>query len=466
MRRHWTTLILLTAACVSFAVMQTLVIPALPFFRREFGTSQADTTWLVTGFLLSSSVLTPLLGKLGDMYGKKRLLVACLAVFGLGSLAAALGGSLAWLVACRVIQGAGAAVFPLSFGIIRDEFPREQVGMAIGIVSSAFGMGGGIGLVGSGFVLDQLSWQWLFLLGGAPVLVAAAVIWVFVGESPVRRGGRPDFAGAGVFSLALVALLLAITKGEAWGWFSLPIVGVFAASIVCLAAWIRIERRVPEPLVDLRTLSKPAMALTNSATVLVGFSLTAFFVLMPAFVQVPTYGYDASLTEAGLFFLPSAVAMVVCGPVAGWLGTRLGHAVTLRIGLAASASAFLLLAFAHADPALALVWMGLLGIGLAFALAAIGTLVVQNSDASETGVASGVNLIMRTVGAAIGAQVAAAVISAQTPAGSLVPHEAGFTIAFALAAGAAGLALVPALALGRRSGRRWGRRLRPALSPV
>ena len=205
------------------------------------------------------------------------------------------------------------------------------------------------------------------------------------------------------------------------------------------------------------------MALTNSATVLVGFSLTAFFVLMPAFVQVPTYGYDASLTQAGLFFLPSAVAMVVCGPVAGWLGTRLGHAVTLRIGLASSAAAFLLLAFAHDDPAAALAWMGLLGIGLAFALAAIGTLVVENSDASETGVASGVNLIMRTVGAAIGAQVAAAVISAATPAGSLIPHEAGFTLAFALAAGAASLALIPALLLGRRERRQ---RLRLALSPA
>jgi MFS family permease len=260
MRRQWTTLTLLTAACVAFAVMQTLVIPALPFFRREFGTSQADTTWLVTGFLLSSSVLTPLLGKLGDMYGKKRLLVAALAVFGGGSLAAALGDSLAWLVACRVVQGAGAAVFPLSFGIIRDEFPRERVGIAIGLVSSAFGMGGGIGLVGSGFVLDQLSWPWLFLLGGAPVLVAAGLIAALVPESPVRGGGRPDFLGAGVFSAALVALLLAITKGETWGWASLRTLTLFGASAGAFLAWVRVERRVAEPLVDLRTLARPAMA--------------------------------------------------------------------------------------------------------------------------------------------------------------------------------------------------------------
>ena len=215
-------------------------------------------------------------------------------------------------------------------------------------------MGGGLGLVGSGFVLESLSWQWLFVIGGAPVLVAAALIWAFVPESPVRRGGRPDFLGAAVFSVALVALLLAVTKGEAVG------LGLGARRRRCsapprsrFAAWMRIERRVPEPLVDLRDARRRAMALTNAATVLVGFSLTAFFVLMPAFVQVPTYGFGASLTEAGLYFIPTAVAMIVCGPAAGWLGTRLGHAVALRIGLAASArSRSLLLAFAHADPAL------------------------------------------------------------------------------------------------------------------
>ena len=458
---------LLTIAGISFAVMQTLVIPALPFFQREFGTSQADTTWLVTGFLLSSSVLTPLLGKLGDMYGKKRLLVVCLAVFGLGSLAAAAGSSLAWLVGCRVLQGTGAAVFPLSFGIIRDEFPAERVGVAVGIVSSVFGVGGGIGLVSSGFVLDNLSWPWLFVIGGAPVLVASALIWAFVPESPVRRGGRPDWLGAAVFSAALVCLLLAVTKGEAWGWGSWPIVGLATASVWWFFVWVRVERRVPEPLVDLRTFARPGMAWTNAATVLVGFSLTAFFVLAPAFVQVPSsagFGFDASLSQAGLFFLPSSVAMIVCGPLAGWLGPRLGYAVTLRIGLSASACAFALLAFAHADRGLALVWMGLLGVGIAFALAAIGTLVIEYSHASETGVASGVNMIMRTVGAAVGAQIAAAVISAHTPAGSLIPHEAGFTIAFALAALAAALALVPAFALaGRRPGRL---RRRLALSPA
>ena len=258
-----------------------------------------------------------------------------------------------------------------------------------------------------------------------------------------------------------------MTKGEAWGWGSWGVVGLGSASAVFCAVWVRVERRALEPLVDLRTFAQRGMASTNAATLLVGFSLTAFFVLMPAFVQVPSgagFGFGASPVEAGLFFIPSSLAMIVCGPLAGALGTRYGHALALRIGLGASSVALMLLAFAHEDRWPALAWMGLLGVGIAFALAASGSLVLEHSAASETGVASGVNLIMRTIGAAVGAQVAAAVISAHTSAGALVPAESGFTIAFALAAGAAALALVPAAGLGRR--RRGSRARRPALSPA
>src|ERR1044072_1311844 len=162
-RQHYgITLALLTVAGVSFAIMQTLVVPALPFFQREFHTSASWVTWIATGFLLSSSVLTPILGKLGDSHGKKKMLVISLGIFGLASLGAAAAWNLPSLVCFRVQQGAGAAVFPLSFGIIRDEFPPEKIGVGIGTVSSVFGAGGGIGLVMSGVIIEHLSWHWLF----------------------------------------------------------------------------------------------------------------------------------------------------------------------------------------------------------------------------------------------------------------------------------------------------------------
>src|SRR3954468_23886948 len=218
-RQHYgVTLALLTVAGVSFAIMQTLVVPALPFFQREFHTSAAWVTWIATGFLLSSSVLTPILGKLGDSRGKKRMLVISLGIFGLASLGAAAAWNLPSLIFFRVVQGAGAAVFPLSFGIIRDEFPPEKIGLGIGTVSSVFGAGGGIGLVLSGVIIEHLSWHWLFLIGAVPVLGATVLLALFVPESPVKTPAKPDYRGGFALSLALRTLLIAIREGGHLGW--------------------------------------------------------------------------------------------------------------------------------------------------------------------------------------------------------------------------------------------------------
>jgi EmrB/QacA subfamily drug resistance transporter len=461
-RQHYgVTLALLTAAGISFALMQTLVIPALPFFQREFDTSASWVTWIATGFLLSSSVLTPILGKLGDAYGKERLLVISLTTFGLASLGAAFAWSLGSLIFFRVLQGTGAAVFPLSFGIIRDEFPPEKVGVGIGTVSSVFGAGGGIGLVMSGVIIEHLSWQWLFLVGAVPVLVSAALIARFVPESPIKTPTRPDYLGGATLSLGLVALLIAISEGTDWGWTSIGVLALLGAATVLFTIWTRIERRVPEPLVDLRTFAQRGMAATNVATLLIGFSMFASFILLPNFVQIPRglpdsiaarldYGFGASPIEVGLFFLPSSVAMMVAGPLAGALGTRVGPVVPLRIGIALAACALGLLALLHDQRWTIYAWMSLMGVGLAFSFAALGSLVIDHSGAQETGVASGMNTIMRTIGAALGAQVAAAVISGNTLAGTDVPLERGFTIAFAMGSAGALVALAPTLLLRRR----------------
>src|SRR3954468_9329866 len=281
------TLALLTVAGISFALMQTLVVPALPFFQHEFHTSATWVTWIATGFLLSSSVLTPILGKLGDTYGKERLLVISMAIFGIASLAAAFAWSLPSLIAFRVIQGAGAAVFPLSFGIIRDEFPPEKVGVGIGTVSSVFGAGGGIGLVLSGVILEHLNWHWLFLIGGIPVLISAVLIARFVPESPVTTPARADVPGAVTLSLGLLALLVAVSEGNTWGWTSGRVVALVLVAVALLVAWVRIEQRVPEPMIDIAMLRRRGMALTNLVTFLIAFGMFAAFILLPNFVQIP-----------------------------------------------------------------------------------------------------------------------------------------------------------------------------------
>jgi EmrB/QacA subfamily drug resistance transporter len=455
------TLALLTVAGISFAVMQTLVVPALPFFQREFDTSAAWVTWIATGFLLSSSVLTPIMGKLGDAYGKKRLLVISLGVFGLASFGAAAAWSLGSLVFFRVVQGVGAAVFPLSFGIIRDEFPPEKVGMGIGTVSSVFGAGGGIGLVLSGVIIEHLTWQWLFIIGAVPVLASTVLLWRYVPESPVKTPTRPDYLGGAALSVALAALLVAISEGTEWGWASPGVLGLLAASAAAFAAWAAIEQRVPEPLVDLRTFTRREMAATNVTTLVVGFSMFSTFILLPNFVSIPrglpeevgaqlAYGFGASPVEVGLFFVPSSIAMMIAGPLAGMLGTRFGRALPLRLGIVSLVLSLTLLATVHGQPWTIYAWMVFMGLGLAFCFAALGTLVIDYSAPGETGVASGMNTIMRTIGAALGSQVAAAVISANTLPGTEIPLESGFTLAFAISAVGALLALAPTLLLGLR----------------
>jgi len=457
-QNHWVTLALLTTAGISFALMQTLVVPALPFFQREFDTSATNVTWIATGFLLSSSVLTPILGKLGDAHGKEKLLVISLAIFGLASLGAALAWDLESLIFFRIVQGTGAAVFPLSFGIIRDEFPPERVGVGIGTVSSVFGAGGGVGLVLSGVILEHLEWHWLFLVGGIPVLISAALIAKFVPESPIKTPARPDYRGAATLSVGLLALLLGVSQGNTWGWTSPGVLGLFVLAIAVLAFWVRLEGRTPEPLIDIATLRRRGMALTNLTTFLIAFGMFASFILLPNFVQVPTglpaavadqlaYGFGATPVEVGLFFVPSSVAMIIAGPIAGALGARYGPELPLRLGVGLVACGLALFALAHEERWMFYIWMTILGIGIACSFAALGSLVIANSNPDETGVATGINTIMRTIGGAFGAQVAATIISANTLRNTEIPLERGFTIAFAMSACVALIALLPALAL-------------------
>ena len=360
------------------------------------------------------------------------------------------------------MQGAGAAVFPLSFGIIRDEFPPEKIGLGIGTVSSVFGVGGGIGLVLSGVIIEHLTWHWLFLIGAIPVLASTVLLAMFVPESPVKSPTKPDYLGGLTLSLALASLLIAISEGTNWGWTSAGVLALLVFAAVMFTLWVSIERRVPEPLVDLRTFARREMAATNVTTLLMGFSMFSTFILLPNFVQIPLglppelaaqldYGFSATPIEVGLFFVPSSVAMMIAGPLAGALGMRIGNERTLRIGIGFLVLALVLLATVHDAPWTIYAWMVFMGIGLAFSFAALGTLVIQYSRPGETGVASGMNTIMRTIGAALGSQVAAAIISANTLPGTEIPVERGFTIAFTVGAVGAMVALIPTFLLSRRA---------------
>jgi EmrB/QacA subfamily drug resistance transporter len=440
-QHHNVTLAILILAGISIALQQTMVVPALPALEREFDTTTAWATWLLTGFLLSASVATPVLGRLGDQYGKERLLLISLLIFFTGSVAAIFAPNIAFLIACRVLQGAGAAVFPLSFAIINDEFPREKVGVAVGAVSAVFAVGGGLGLVLSGVIIDSLTWHWLFGVGAVAVGIAAVLVHLLVPESPIKSPSRVDVRGASLLSIGLLALLLALTEGESWGWGSGRIVGLFVFAAVALLAWGYVETRVVDPLVDMRMLARRPVFFANLTGLIAGFAMFGSFVLVPNFVQIPErlagYGFGASATTTGLYLMPAAVAGFLMGPLAGVLGRRWGSKWPLSIGMALAAVALAMLAEWHDEAWQVVIAMIVLGLGIPMTFAAMANIVVTEVRPTETGVASGMNTVMRTIGGVVGGQVGAAILTAKTIEEVGIPAEAAFTNAFWIAVAAA-----------------------------
>jgi len=450
-RRPNSTLLVLYLSLggLAFAVLQSLVAPALGTISRDLGASTADTSWMLTAYLLSASVLTPILGRLGDMVGKRRVLIVVLAVLAAGTLLAALAPNLAVLIVARALQGAAGAILPLSIGIVRDELPKEKVSVTVGLLSAIFGIGAGVGIVAAGPIVEHLSWHWLFWL--PLVLVVVALLGAIFGmpESPVRTPGKLDIAGATILSAALVALLLAISKGQTWGWGEPKTLGLLALGVVALIAFVIVEHRVAEPLIDMKLMRLRGVWATDLVALILGFAMFGTFLLVPTLLQLPAatgYGFGKSVSESGLFLLPTVVMMVVFGPLAGLLNRRFGPKVPMFLGAASVVAAFALPALAHGAIWQVLASGILTGAGIGLAFAAMSNALIETVPAAQTGEATSVNTIARTIGSSIGTAVVAAVITSNsTPRG--LPLDAAFTNGFWVCAGVAVLAVVSSLIL-------------------
>ena len=451
-RQHYNvTFTLLAVAAVAYALLQSLVAPALLTIQHDLNTTTAGAAWILTAYLLSASVVTPIAGRLGDMYGKKRVMVIVLVVLALGTLLAALATTIGVMIVARVIQGAGGAVFPLSFGIIRDEFPRARVPHGIALISAILGIGGGLGIVLAGPIIQHLDYHWLFWFPLIAVIIAAIGIIVFVPESPVKTRGRIDPLGAVLLAAWLVALLVPVSQGPTWGWTSPKTLLLFAAAAVLIPVWVWSESRSRAPLVDMQMMRLRPVWTTNLAALVLGFGMFASFVLVPQFVELPEstgFGFGASVTQAGLFLVPATLGMLVAGPISGRLSSTVGSRVPLILGALFSCVGFALLAVAHSQRFEIYLAMAVMGIGIGFAFSSMANLIVESVPASQTGVATGMNTIVRSIGGAIGSQVSAAIVAA-TLAANGQPTENGFTIAFAVAAIALVIGVVVALMVPR-----------------
>jgi EmrB/QacA subfamily drug resistance transporter len=433
----------------AYAMLQSLVVPALPTLQHDLHTTPTGVTWIFTAYLLAASVATPIAGRLGDMFGKKRTLVVVLAGLGGGTLLAAVATTLPVMIGARAIQGLGGAIFPLAFGIVRDEFPRERVAGGIALISGLLGVGGGLGIILAGPILAHLDYHWLFWIPFAVIVVTVVATMLLIPESPVRAPGEVNWTAAVLLSAWLICLLVSISEAPTWGWLSARTLGLIAAAAVLAFVWIRTETRARSPLVDMRMMRLRGVWTTNLAGFLLGFGMYSAFVLIPQFVQTPTsngYGFGSSVTQSGLFLIPTTIAMMIASPLGGRLSGRFGSKVPLVLGSTITMLAFVLLAVAHSAHWQVYLASLLLGIGVGFAFASMANLIVEAVQPEETGVATGMNTVMRTVGGALGGQVAASILGASLLADG-VPKEAGYTLSFVIMAVALAAGVVASLAV-------------------
>ncbi len=434
--------------------MQTLVIPLIPSLPAILHTGASDASWVITVTLLAAAVITPVSGRLGDLYGKRRVLLVSVAVLVTGSVVSALANSLVPMVVGRGLQGCAMGVIPLGISIMRDILPAERVGTAIAMMSATLGVGGAIGLPLSAVVAETSSWRVLFWLSAGLSAVCLALLWTVVPDSSVRAPGRFDVLGTLGLAAGLVCLLLAITKGATWGWGSVTTLGLFAAAVVVLVVWGFHQLRVRHPLVDLRVSARRPVLFTNLASVLVGFSMYSMSLVLPQLLQAPAvtgYGLGQSMVAAGLWMAPGGLVMMALSPVSAGITRRRGPRTSLMVGASVIAVGYLVSTLLLHNAFQIMVAGVIVSSGVGIAYAAMPGLIMGSVPLHETASANGLNSLARSVGTSVSSAVMATLLAHMTvTVGPLtVPSLAGFRVAFLIAAGVAAVGVLVTLVVPR-----------------
>ncbi len=434
--------------CSSF--MFTLVVPIQSELPELLNASREDTAWVVTATLLASAIFTPISGRLGDLYGKRRIVLVLLLTLVAGSVIAALSPGIVGVVIGRALQGAAMGVVPLSISILRDVLHENRVDTAIALISATLGVGGAIGLPISALVTQYLEWHVLFwVAAGLGAIVFALVLWI-VPVSVLRAPGRFDYVGAAGLAVGLLGILLAISRGNEWGWTSPAVLALGLGGIVVLLVWGWYELRIEAPLLDLRVAARRPVLLTNIASVAMGFALFASNVIYPQLLELPVAtgaGLGLSLLAASLIVMPAGLVMMVLSPVAGRLAHRIGPQRLLALGAVALIVAYAFTLLWSSEVWHIFVANLFVGVGIGLGYAAMPMLIMRSVPQSETGASNGLNALFRSLGTSTAAAVIGAVLAAMSfdQGGVQIPTPAAFQVSFALGLAAAAIALVTAL---------------------
>ncbi|MGA5206295.1 MFS transporter [Streptomyces variegatus] len=445
----------LALAGIVVSLMQTLIIPIVPELPRYLDASASNAAWAITATLLAAAVATPVVGRLGDMFGKRRLLLVSIVLLVSGSVVCALSDSLVPMIVGRTLQGLSAAVVPLGISIMRDVLPAERLAGSTALMSASLGVGGALGLPAAAFIADDYDWHTLFWISAVLGAAALALVVLVVPESEERTGGSFDLLGSLGLSTALVSLLLAVSKGGDWGWTSATTLGLLAGAVVVFLAWGWYELRTDQPLVDLRTTARRQVLFTNLASVALGFSMFAMSLVLPQVLQLPEqtgYGLGRSMLAVGLILAPQGLVMMAVSAVSAGITRAKGPKVTLMIGAVVVAAGYGLSLVLMSEVWHIVLVACVIGGGVGFAYGAMPALIMSAVSASETAAANSLNTLMRSMGTSFASALAGVILAQLTTdfGGYPLPSENGFKSVMALGAGAAVLAFLLASFLPRR----------------
>jgi MFS family permease len=443
----------LAFAGITAAIMQTLVTPLIAELPQLLHTTSSNAAWVITATLLVAAVCVPVVGRLGDLVGKRRMLLVCSVPLMAGSVVCALSSSVVPMIVGRGLQGMGMGMVPLGIALLRDVVPAERLSPSIALVSASMGIGGGLGLPIAAAIAQYANWRALFWGSAGLAAVVAVLIWFLIPDVPAgAKGQRFDAPGALGLAVGLVCLLLAVSKGADWGWGSATILGLFAGALMVFLAWGLWELRTRDPLIDLRTTARPRVLITNIASIFVGVGMYASLLVVPQLLQFPAatgYGLGQSMLAAGLWMAPGGIMMMIVSPLGGKLTNARGPKFTLISGVLVIAAGYGL-SMALMGSAWGLMLVGIVinsGVGLAYG--SMPALIMSSVPLSETAAANGFNTLMRSLGTSIGAAVIGVVLAQMTTTagGYTFTSEGGFRTGLMIGGGIALLAALVAAAI-------------------
>ncbi len=435
-----------------------LVTPALPQMAAKFHTTQI--AWISTAFTLAGACTAPLIGKLADAYGKKRFLLVAAGTMVVGSAVVSIAPTLPVVLAGRTLEGVGTAILPITYSLMRDIFPKRMLALGVSISTAGIGLTGIVGPYISGWLIDRYQYRGVFYFLALLPLVLGIIIFFAVPESPLRARTRIDWLGGLMLGASLSLLLVALSEGSAWGWASARTLGFAAAGLVLLLAWLRHERRITFPLMNLELLRGRAVALTMTANFVAQAVIVIQFVMLAYLVQTPKalgagYGLGESASGLAHFTSPAGIISVAMGFVVGWAAQRRGPRLPAWTGFVFATAGTLMLAFEHYTSPELLVGYFVYAIGGGLISAAIPNLVIAAVPVEQQAISANMVGVVGSLGSAVGLQAAFALLNQHVHSviqGAPIYADAGFKIVYLFAAilALAGVAASLAMRHGKR----------------